>query len=86
MNLIKKIILLSVISLLSTCANYKTDKPKQTEIRKFYSSNGFALIYDAGLFEQGGIDNKLNNNKIKHDNIIFFAEFMLLSFLPECKR
>ena len=59
MNLIKKIILLSVISLLSTCANYKTDKPKQVEIRKFYSSNGFALIYDEDLFEQGGIDKKL---------------------------
>ena len=64
MNSTKKIILSCFILLLGACANYKTDKLKQIKDKKFYSSNGFALIYDAGLFEQGGIDNKLNNNEI----------------------
>ena len=64
MNSTKKIILSCFILLLGACANYKTDKLKQIKEKKFYSSNGFALIYDAGLFEQGGIDNKLNNNEI----------------------
>jgi len=64
MNVIKKIILLSVIIILGACANYKTDRPKQIKERKFYSSNGFALIYNVGLFEQGGIDKKLNNNEV----------------------
>ena len=64
MNLAKKIILSSAILLLAACANYKIDKPKQTKEKKFYSSKGFALIYSDILFEQGGIDKKLNRNEI----------------------
>ena len=64
MNLTKKIILFCVILLLGACADYKTDKPKHEKERKFYSSKGFALIYSDSLFEQGGIDQKLNNNEI----------------------
>ncbi len=64
MNLTKKIILFCVILLLGACADYKTDKPKHAKERKFYSSKGFALIYSDSLFEQGGIDKKLNNNEI----------------------
>jgi len=69
MNAIKKIILSFFILLLGACANYETGKPKQIKEKKFYSSNGFALIYDANLFVQGGIDKKLNNNDII-DNIL----------------
>ena len=64
MNLTKKIILSSAILLLGACANYKIDKPKQVKEKKFYSSKGFALIYSDSLFEQGGIDKKLNKNEI----------------------
>ncbi len=64
MNLAKKIILLCFILLLGACANYKTDKPKQIKEKSFYSSIGFALIYNKNLFEEGGIDKKLNNNEI----------------------
>ena len=64
MNLTKKIILSSAILLLGACANYKIDKPKQVKEKKFYSSKGFALIYSDSLFEQGGIDKKLNRNEI----------------------
>jgi len=64
MNLTKKIILFCAILLLSACAEYKTDKPKEAKERKFYSSKGFALIYSDSLFEQGGIDKELNNNEI----------------------
>ena len=64
MNLTKKIILFCAILLLSACVDYKIDKPKHAKERKFYSSKGFALIYSDNLFEQGGIDKKLNNNEI----------------------
>ena len=64
MNLAKKIILLCFILLLGACANYITDKPKQIKEKSFYSSIGFALIYNKNLFEEGGIDKKLNNNEI----------------------
>ena len=69
MNLTKKIILSSTILLLGACANYKIDKSKQVKEKKFYSSKGFALIYSDSLFEQGGIDKKLNKDEII-DNIL----------------
>ena len=69
MNITLKFILFGFILLLGACADYKTDKPKQIKEKKFYSSSGFALIYGAGLFEEGGIDRKLNNNEIV-DNIL----------------
>jgi len=62
MNLTKKIILFCFILLLGACADFKTDKSKPEKERKFYSSKGFALIYNDSLFEQGGIDKKLNHN------------------------
>jgi len=64
MNLTKKIILFCSILLLGACADFKIDKSNQGKERKFYSSKGFALIYNDSLFEQGGIDKKLNNNEI----------------------
>ena len=64
MNLIRKNILFFLILLLSACADFKIDKSKKIKEKKFYSSNGFALIYDVGLFEQGAIDKKLNKNEI----------------------
>jgi len=64
MNFIKKIILLYFILLLTSCVNYKNDMSSQKKEKKYYSLNGFALIYEEGLYEQGGIDKKFNNNKI----------------------
>ena len=64
MNLAKKVIPLCFILLLGACANYKIDKSKQTKERKFYSSRGFALIYNENLFEQGAVDKRLNRNKL----------------------
>ena len=75
MSIAKKIILLSIILLLGACADYKIDRPKQAKERQFYSSSGFALIYNKDLFEQGGIDKKLNNdeildNKLNNEQIV----------------
>ena len=75
MNLTKKIILFCAILFLGACADYKIDQRKHIKERKFYSSKGFALIYSDSLFAQGGIDKKLNNNKIidnmlNHENIL----------------
>ena len=75
MKLTKKIILFCTILLLGACADYKADKRKHEKERKFYSSKGFALIYSDSLFEEGGIDKKLNNNetidnKLNNEQII----------------
>ena len=64
MNLTKKIILFSIIVLLTSCANYKIDKSAQKKEKKYYSSNGFALIYEDALFEKGVVNKKLNNKDL----------------------
>ena len=64
MNLTKKIILFSIIVLLTSCANYKIDKSAQKKEKKYYSSNGFALIYEDTLFENGVVNKKLNNKDL----------------------
>ena len=64
MSLPKKVILLCIILLLNGCANYKIEKSKRLEEKIFYSSKGFALIYDDELFEQGVVNKKLDNEQI----------------------
>ena len=50
---------------LYSCADYKTNKVTQKEEKQYYSSNGFALIYDDELFIQKIINKKINNEDIK---------------------
>ena len=64
MTLTRKIISSCFILLLAACADYKIVKHKKIKEKKFYSSSGFALIYNDNLYEQGGINKKLNRNKI----------------------
>ena len=64
MSLPKKVILLCIILLLNGCANYKIEKSKRLKDKIFYSSKGFALIYDDELFEQGVVNKKLDNEQI----------------------
>jgi len=69
MKLIKIIVILGSIFILVSCADYKINKSKQIDDKKFYSSKGFALIYEDDLFEKGAIDKKLNTNKITDNKI-----------------
>ena len=62
MNLLTNLIFLLFIFFLSGCADYKTAKTDKDEQKKFYSSNGFALVYDDNLFSTGGINKKIKNN------------------------
>ena len=66
--LMKKIIFLSLIFFVASCAEYKTDKIKQKIDKKFYASSGFALIYDENLYKQGLINKKFRKveNMVLH--------------------
>ena len=60
MNL-NKIILISICFItLYSCADYKTN----IQDKKYFSSFGFALIYEDSLFEEETINKKIDNNKI----------------------
>ena len=81
MNLTEKVILFCMILLLGACADYKIDTSKTLKEKKFYSSKGFALIYNDTLFEQGGIDKRFSNNEIidnKLNNEKIIAQHSLL--------
>ena len=65
MNSIKKIFTFFCIILLSSCADYNLNDKKKKIEREYYSSNGFALIYEDDLFLQKVINKKINNEEVK---------------------
>ena len=65
MNL-KKIILIFICIIASySCADYRTNEANQKKEKYYYSSSGFALIYDEELFLQNIINKKINNEDIR---------------------
>ena len=50
---------------LYSCADYKANNVSQKEEKLYYSSSGFALIYDDELFLQKIINKKINNEDIR---------------------
>ncbi len=65
MNL-NKIISISICFItLYSCADYNYNKRSQEEEKQYYSSRGFALIYDDALLKQNIINRKIKNDDIK---------------------
>ena len=70
MTLFRKFFFTTFIFLFTfSCAEYKIDKSNEKIEKKYYSSSGFALIYDENLKEQGLINKKFRNN----ENLIIHA-------------
>ena len=65
MNLRRIIPMFICFIALYSCADYKTNKETQKKEKQYYSSSGFALIYDDELFIQKIINKKINNEDIK---------------------
>ncbi len=65
MNVIKIILKLSCILILYSCADYSLKDQKKINEKQYYSSNGFALIYEDVLYSQKVINKKINNQEIK---------------------
>ena len=65
MNSARNIILIFLVLLLYSCADYKTSKINQKDEKKYFSSKGFALIYEDHLYKQ-----KVVNKKYNDDNFI----------------
>ena len=56
---------LILLSLLIGCADYKLSSNKKDLEKTYYSSKGFALIYDEDLYKEKIINKKINNSDIK---------------------
>ena len=64
MSFLKKYTILSIIFFIFSCTTYKLDNKSEDIEKQYFSSFGFALIYDDTLFENKFIKNKLNNDKL----------------------
>jgi len=58
------ILVVSFIHLYS-CADYKTGRTDQDKEKVYYSSSGFALIFEDRLYEEKIISKKINNDEIR---------------------
>ena len=65
MNLSRINLTLICIITLCSCADYSVNKAKQSREKQYYSSSGFALIYEDDLYKQKVIDKKINNEDIR---------------------
>ena len=50
---------------LYSCADYSVYNVNQSKEKQYYSSSGFALIYEDDLYKQKVIDKKINNEDIR---------------------
>jgi len=65
MNFVRNLILILLVLLLYSCADYKTTKVNQKDTKKYYSSKGFALIYEEHLYKQKVVNKKYNDDNLK---------------------
>ena len=64
MNLKKIVLTLVCIITFYSCVDYKTSKSNKIKERQYYSSTGFALIYEDNLYKQKVVNKKINNTDI----------------------
>ena len=65
MNLSRIIFSLICVIALYSCADYSVYNINQSKEKQYYSSSGFALIYEDDLYKQKVIDKKINNEDIR---------------------
>ena len=65
MNLSRIIFSLICVITLYSCADYSVYNVNQSKEKQYYSSSGFALIYEDDLYKQKVIDKKINNEDIR---------------------
>ena len=61
---INKIYILFIFIILYSCAGYEKNKSAKDDKKIYYSSSGFALIYEDFLYEDKTINKKINNELI----------------------
>ena len=59
-----KILIFSIFIYLDACAGYEKSKTLKDADKIYYSSSGFALIYEDTLYEDKTINKKINNDEI----------------------
>ena len=65
MNLKKIILIFAYVISLYSCADYNVNKVKHKKVKQYYSSSGFALIYEDNKKKKKILNKKINNEEIK---------------------
>ena len=61
---INKIIILIILICLSSCAGYENKRSDAKIEKNYYSSSGFALIYEESLYKDKTINKKIDNEQV----------------------
>ena len=71
MKLIKILSSFILLFLVNSCADYQTSKIDNKPAKQYYSSSGFALIYEDYLYDQKVVNKKLSNDTllVMHRNL-----------------
>ena len=59
-----KILIFSIFILLCGCATYEKNKVSKDDSKIYYSSSGFALVYEDSLYENNIVNKKINNEDL----------------------
>ena len=76
MNVGKLIFLVIFTILFSSCAEYKMGNTNVKKEREYFSSTGFALIFEDYLYKQ-----KVVNKKINNENLVVMHDFLKMNTL-----
>ena len=61
---IKNIIILFIFVFLFNCAGYEKNKSAQIDKKIYFSSSGFALIYEDSLYKDKIVNKRINNEHV----------------------
>ena len=61
MKILNKILILTILFLITSCANYGDKNINKKSEKEYFSSKGFILIYEDSLFENKIVSKKINN-------------------------
>ena len=64
MNLVIKLFIVCTTLYLTSCAEYKIDSRDNKATKKYFTSHGFALVYEDSLYKDKTINKKINNDEI----------------------
>ena len=64
MKLIKILSSFILVFLVYSCADYQTSKIDNKPTKQYYSSSGFALVYEDHLYDEKVVNRKFNNESL----------------------
>ncbi len=65
MNIKRTILIFFYVTFLYSCADYNVVKKNKIDVKKYFSSSGFALVYEDEFYTQKIVNKKINNSSLQ---------------------